>query len=102
MDRLAELQKMLTADPADAFLRYAIAMEYVKTGDLDQAIAEFQRLIADDPAYVAAYYMCGRALRDRGDKSAARQIWVRGIAKAREINDPHAASEMSEELGLLE
>ncbi|NNM87097.1 MAG: tetratricopeptide repeat protein [Phycisphaerae bacterium] len=102
MDRLEELRKMLAGDPGDPFLRYAMAMEYVKAGDSGQAIAEFQRLIADHPAYVAAYFMCGRALRDRGDKSAAHQIWLQGIAKAREINDPHAASEMSEELSLLE
>ncbi len=92
---------MLAADPADAFLRYAMAMEYVKSGNLNQAIVEFRRLIADDAAYVAAYFMCGRALHDSGDTPAARQMWIQGIAKAREIGDSHAAAEMSEELNLL-
>lgn len=101
MNRLAELKKMLAVDPADSFLRYAVAMEYQKAGDLDQAIEEFQRLLARDPAYVAAYFMCGRALRDRGDKPAAHQLWIKGIAKAREIGDQHAATEMSEEMSSL-
>ncbi len=92
---------MLAADPADAFLRYAMAMEYVKSGNLNQAIVEFRRLIDDDAAYVAAYFMCGRVLRDSGDTPAARQMWIQGIAKAREIGDSHAAAEMSEELNFL-
>jgi tetratricopeptide (TPR) repeat protein len=102
MDRLDELQKLLAADPTDSFLLYAMAMEHLKRGDIRQAIIEFQRIIDHDPAYVAAYFMCGRALRDRGDKPAAHHMWIRGIAKAREIGDSHAASEMSEELSLLQ
>lgn len=89
---------MLEADPANAFARYGVAMEYVHTGALEQAMAEFRALIEADPGYSAAYYHGGQTLEKMGDIDQARDFYRRGIAVT---SDPHAAGELQAALDIL-
>ncbi len=92
--RLAQLQQMLAAEPADVFLQYAMGMEHMRLQDWPAALTTFGGLLQQDPNYVAAYFMSGRALVQKGDVPAARAMLTRGIEVARRVGDDHAAGEM--------
>src|SRR5579872_3557036 len=55
-NRLETLKMLLEQSPRDSFLRYGLAMEHRNSGDLESAVGEFRKLIADNPDYVAAYF----------------------------------------------
>ena len=89
---------MLAQDPANTFVRYGLAMELIKSGQLDQAMTEFDTVLAADPTYGAAYFHGGQTLEKLGRLDAARDYYRRGVAKAR---DPHARSEIQSALDIL-
>src|SRR6185312_9036066 len=69
MSRIEALTEMLAHDPANAFARYGLAIEYSNSGQLDLAIVEFQKLLAAHPDYTAGYFMAAQTLAkcDRQD-----------------------------------
>jgi len=89
---------MLAADSGNTFARYGLAMEFVKSGDLPAAVAEFDALLAGAPGYSAAYYHGGQALEKLGRLDDARDYYRRGIAATR---DPHALGELQAALDIL-
>src|SRR5262245_1634365 len=97
--RRQQIEAMLASDPTDAFLRYALAMEYVSAGEDDRAIAEFKRLVHEHPRYVAGYHQCGQAFARQNLPVEAREILDRGIRVATQCGEMHAAEEMT---GLLQ
>ena len=96
--RLDTLRRLLADDPANNFARYGLAMEYVRSGNLDGAVQEFEAVIVTDPKYSAAYYHGGQALEKLGDLDRARDLYRRGIAATR---DPHALGELQAALDIL-
>lgn len=99
--RVEQLQAMLAADPGDAFLRYGLALEYMKLGRLDEALAGFEALLRDEPTYVPAHFMHARALEQTDDLDRARAAYRAGIDVARRTGDTHAAAEMTAALEAL-
>lgn len=89
---------MLAADAANTFARYGLAMEYVKSGDLSSAVAEFDTLLTRAPDYSAAYFHGGQTLEKLGRMDEARDYYRRGVAATR---DPHALSELQAALDIL-
>jgi Tfp pilus assembly protein PilF len=102
MPSLDQLLTLLQADPTDTFLQYAVAMEHAKQGHHAEALQAFNALLAQDPNYVAAYFMAGRTCEQNADNEAAKSFYRQGIATAQKIGDTHAASEMSSALLMLE
>jgi tetratricopeptide (TPR) repeat protein len=102
MDRIATLTEILADNPADAFARYALAMEYSKAGDLDRAMAEFKALLEKNPDYTPGYFMAAQTLASAEHIEEAKRMLVDGIASARRTGNQHAQSEMTamlEDLG---
>jgi len=102
MDRIAALTEILTENPEDAFARYGLAMEYAKTGQIDQALKEYKTLVEKNPDYTPAYFMAAQMLASAGRVDEAKRWLVDGISSARRTNNAHAQSEMTamlEELG---
>jgi hypothetical protein len=60
-----------------------------------------EQLTAEDPPLVAAFFMAGQQLTRLRRINQARDVLRRGIEAAREQDDSHAASEMSEYLARL-
>ena len=79
-------------------MRYGLAMEFVKSGDLARAMDEFAGVLATDPSYGAAYFHGGQTLEKLGRLDDARDYYRRGIAEA---SDPHARSELQSALDIL-
>jgi tetratricopeptide (TPR) repeat protein len=96
--RIEILQQLLEQNPGSTFARYGLAMEFVKTGELDRAVATFEEVAKSDPNYSAAYFHGGQALEKLGKIDAAREFYRRGIAVTR---DPHALSELEAALDIL-
>ncbi|MEK6799464.1 MAG: tetratricopeptide repeat protein [Planctomycetota bacterium] len=94
MSRHQKLLDMLSRSPDDVFLNFAVAMEFSKGGETDQAVAHFDRALGCDDKYLAAYYHKGSALLQVGRVEQARSTLLGGISKARQLGDQHAAEEM--------
>jgi tetratricopeptide (TPR) repeat protein len=96
--RIDTLKQLLEQNPGATFARYGLAMEYVKGGELEAAIAEFHAIVASEPAYSAAYFHGGQTLEKLGRLEEARQLYRQGIART---GDAHARSEMQAALDIL-
>ena len=101
MARIDVLKSMVEQNPADAFARYGLAMEYANSGDLDQAMTEFQQLLAASPDYAAGYYHAGRTLEKLGRIDEARAMYEQGIAVTSRTGDAHTRGELQAALDLL-
>lgn len=88
------LNEILTQDPNNAFARYGLAMEHSNSGRLDEALQEFQKLLAANPDYAAGYFMAAQALLKAGRNENAKQMLRDGIAAAERKGEAHAQSEM--------
>ncbi len=102
MDRIAMLTEILAGNPADAFARYGLALEYSKTGQTERAMEEFKILLEKNPDYTPGYFMAAQTLATAGRTEEAKRMLVDGIASARRTGNQHAQSEMTamlEELG---
>lgn len=89
---------MLAADPGNSFARYGLAMEHVKSGDLEGGVREFESLLTSDPNYSAGYFHGGQTLEKLGRLDDARDYYRRGLAVTR---DPHARGELQASLDIL-
>ena len=96
--RVDVLHQLLEQNPANAFARYGLAMEYVNSGEFERAMEQFQSIVDADASYAAAYFHGGQTLEKLGRPAQAREYYRRGIASAR---DPHARSELQAALDIL-
>lgn len=102
MPTLEQLLPLLESEPDDAFMRYAVAMEYAKQQRFDEALAQYAELSRRHPDYVPGYFMAGRAAEGNGDTELAKKLYKDGIAAAQRTGDSHAAGEISSALMMLE
>lgn len=99
--RREKLEASLAEDPSDAFLRYGLALQCLRDGDLAEGRQRLRELIADRPDEVAAYQQLGQSYLETGESEEARTVLRRGIQVATARGDSHAASEMTGLLDLL-
>ena len=97
--RLEMLSQFLEQNPGDAFARYGLAMEYSKAGQIEQALAQFNRLLELHPDYSNGYFMAAQTLERDGRTAEAKAMLEKGIEAARRTGNKHALSEMT---GMLE
>ncbi|MHC4092340.1 MAG: tetratricopeptide repeat protein [Planctomycetota bacterium] len=95
-----QLEKLLAAEPDDVFLNFGLAMELAKEEPYEPALRQFDRVLALEPDYCAAYYQKARLLLSQGHNDEARQVLTAGIEAAQRCGDAHAANEMGELLNL--
>lgn len=100
-NRLEILRSLLEQNPGDTFARYGLAMEYVKAGQLEDAIREFRAVIAETPQYSYAYFHGGQTLEKIGLVDDARQMYEHGVIAASKSGDQKAVSELQAALELL-
>lgn len=101
MSRLEQLQSLLAKEPEDAFLNFGLAMELGKTQRYPESLAQFEKTIALDPNYIAAYFQKAKTMLAMGEDDAAKAELRRGIAQAAACGEHHAKGEMEELLGTL-
>lgn len=94
MSRTDKLQALLQKEPDDVFLNFGLGMELLKEGRADEALAQFDRVLSLDAAYVAAYLQKGTALIALQRKKEAADALTDGAAIARQSGDTHSAEQM--------
>jgi predicted Zn-dependent protease len=97
------LEESLSQDPNDPFLRYGLALQCLREGDVEEGRHRLRSLIADDPdGQVAAYQQLGQSYAETGEIPAARAVLQAGVAKAQSAGNWHAAGEMDQLIASLE
>ena len=95
------LEKAVAGGSKDPFARYALALEYIGAGRLDDGVRTFGELRALDATYVPMYLMCGTALAKAGRIEEAR-VWLQdGVVASRAKGDSHALGEIEAALAGL-
>lgn len=97
--RREQIEQMLAAEPNDAFLLYALAMEQESAEELTEAVETLLKLRASTPEYVPTYLQLGQIYLKLERSSEAREAFTEGIEQARKVGDGHAEAEMT---GMLE
>lgn len=94
MSRIDQIRQFLQDSPNDSFLRYALAQELQKQGDVEAAKDAYLWLTDNQPSYVATYYHLGKLLLAQGEKEAALAWFNLGIEHAKAAKELHALSEL--------
>ena len=96
IDKIAGLKEILALDPKNSFARYGIAMELSARGEIDESLAEFKALLANDPDYTAAYFMAAQVLENAARTSEAIEKLKAGIVGGSfPASDPLSATQPS-------
>ena len=93
-DRIEKLKAFLKDAPADCFLNHALALEYVKAGDEENAKDHFELNLVNDPGYVATDYHLAKLLERVGQREQAIKIYESGMVQAKAAKDMHSYSEL--------
>jgi Tfp pilus assembly protein PilF len=94
MSRINKIKEFLAATPADSFLQHALALEYIKMGEEQEARALFEAILAREPGYIGSYYHLGKLLERVGETTQAIKVYETGMAAAKQAGDNHAYNEL--------
>ena len=70
-------QKAAALDPKSPDLRYLLATVHMQLNQIELSVEEFQKLIAEQPDFLPAYFDCGTALQLLGHYQEAIEIFER-------------------------
>jgi Tfp pilus assembly protein PilF len=85
------LDELLQQDPHQKVALITRGVAHLKSGHLDEAIADFDRSIKADPSYARAFHMRGLAKEGRGEHKAA----LADFSKAVELNPEYGPAHLS-------
>lgn len=94
MSRIAQIEQLLIEQPEDSFLKHALALEYVKTGNDQKAREIFESLLSAEPEYVGSYYHLAKLHERNGNEAEAISVYEKGMEIAKQAGDRHALSEL--------
>lgn len=93
--RLSQLFNFLESSPNDSFILFAIAKEYEKLGDNENALKYYLKLTENDPNYVGTYYHLGKLYEQNDEIKTAFFTYKKGMEIAKKAGDRHALSELA-------
>lgn len=99
---IANLRAQCGGPRDGALLRFSLGNALLTSGDATAAMAEFQRALAFDASYSAAWKLLGKACLAVDDKDGAAEAWRQGISIAQSRGDKQAEKEMTVFLRRLE
>ena len=94
MSRIGKILELLKSSPKDNFLRHALALEYVKAGDDEEAREVFEEILTEFPDYVGSYYHLAKLLERTDEADLAVQWYKKGMEAAKLAGDNHAYGEL--------
>ncbi len=94
MTRIERIKEMLAANPGDSFLQHALALEFIKIEEDEQARRLFENLLEGDENYVGSYYHLAKLLERNDRMYDAKEVYERGMLKAKECGDLHTFNEL--------
>ena len=102
MNKIDQLKEFLKATPNDSFLQHALALEFIKMGNDEEAKLLFENILLNEPAYVGSYYHVGKLLERINDNQAAIIVYQTGMKEAKLAKDNHSYNELQGALEDLE
>ena len=94
MSRIEKLLEYLKTADKDSFLQHALALEYIKVGNDEEARKLFNDILLREPSYVGSYYHLGKLLERVADYEKAIRIYKRGMEEAKRAGDNHSYNEL--------
>ena len=94
MEKMEKIKEFLQAQPKDNFLRHALALEYIKAGNMLEARTLFENILAEAPDYIGSYYHLGKLLETMQETVLAIEWYEKGMAAAKNVKDNHAYNEL--------
>jgi predicted Zn-dependent protease len=94
MDKIALFSQILSKKPNDTFTRYALAIELVARGRVDDGLSQFNTIIAENPDYVPAYQMSAQTMIKANRTGVAFERLEAGIAAAARTGNRKAFAEL--------
>ena len=94
MERIEKLLAFLKDSPDDCFLNHALALEYIKLGNDEEAQLLFEKNYACAPVYVATYYHLGKLYERNSATEAALRTFEEGMKVAKAAEDQHSYNEL--------
>ena len=94
MDRVVKIKEMLADNPKDSFLCHALALEYIKIGNDNDARKLFEGILENEPGYIGSYYHLAKLLERVGETDAAIKVYEKGMDEAKKAGDNHSLSEL--------
>ncbi len=93
-ERIQLLQKFISENPEDPFNKYALALEFMANGSLEEAVSLFETLLTKHSDYLPTYYQAAHFYWAQNDMEKADQVFQNGIQLALKTNDTKALSEL--------
>lgn len=100
-NRIEQIKEFLKDDSNDSFLKYALALEYVRIEENDTAKDCFLKLIKEDENYLASYYQLGKLYESLNDLENAVEIYEKGIKIAQKSENKKTLLELQEAYNML-
>src|ERR1035437_6577792 len=94
MDRVEKLKEYLKTNDKDSFLQHALALEYIKRGNDDEAKNLFTEILLREPTYIGSYYHLAKLLERNNDTEEAIKIYETGMEQAKNAGDNHSYNEL--------
>ncbi|MBL7704971.1 MAG: tetratricopeptide repeat protein [Taibaiella sp.] len=94
MDRIDKLKQFLNQSPHEPFLTHALALEWIKMGNQEEALACFESNKTHNPEYVGTYYHLAKLLESLNKNKEAIEVYEAGMEVARKAADTHALNEL--------
>lgn len=94
ISRLEKLLEFIKNEPEDPFLKYALATEYLRLNDKEEALKYYEDLTSNHRDYVGTYYHLGKLYEALARKPDAISTYETGMKVAREKKDNHSLSEL--------
>jgi Tfp pilus assembly protein PilF len=94
MDRIEKLKEYLKTAQKDSFLQHALALEYIKKGNDDEARKLFVEILLREPTYIGSYYHLAKLLERTGETDKASNIYKKGMDEAKRAGDNHSYNEL--------
>jgi len=94
MDRIEKLKEFLKTNPADSFLHHALALEFIKISNDNEAQKLFESILERDAGYIGSYYHLAKLLERNGKTDEAIKVYEKGMEECKKAGDNHALSEL--------
>ena len=80
--------------PKDSFLCHALALEFIKVGNDEEARKLFESIVENEPGYIGSYYHLAKLLERTGETKEAINVYEKGMEEAKKAGDNHSLSEL--------
>lgn len=98
INKIQHFASLIKKNPADTFLKFALALELLKQDDVAKAQILFESILKQDPEYLGVYYHLGKLYESLGKTDKAITMYEKGILISEEQQNRRTLSELREAL----